>query len=183
VTPKSKSAPAAWAAFTGPAGAQAVALPGAFAVLALMLLVYDHLQDRIPPLVFWLCVLLIACVFAWLVGTARRQSQRLVVEQERAIRDGVTGLPNREALLDDLPRLSGPERRHSLIVVELEGLQTYCDAGSSPNWPAGSSMPSGRSAAPCTGSTVSASPSSSLPRATSTASSSSRGRVPPRGKG
>lgn len=128
MTPKSKSARAAWAAFTGPGGSRAVALPGTFAVLALMLLVYDHLQDRIPPLVFWLCVVLIACVFAWLVETARRQSRRLTVEQERAIRDRVTGLPNREALLDDLPRLPGPDRRHNLIVVELEGLQTYCDA-------------------------------------------------------
>jgi HD-GYP domain-containing protein (c-di-GMP phosphodiesterase class II) len=129
VTPKSNSARAAWAAFTGPAGAQAVALPGTFAVLALLLLVYDHLQDRIPPLVFWLCVLLIASVFAWLVETARRQSQRLFVEHERATRDRVTGLPSREALLADLRRPSSdPANRQSLTVIELEGLQTYFDA-------------------------------------------------------
>ncbi len=129
VAQKSKSARAAWAAFTGPEGSRAVALPGAFAVLALILLVYDHLQQRIPPLVFWLCVVLIACVFVWLVETARRQNKVLVVEQERATRDRVTGLPNREELLVDLRRsVSSPGGRQTLIVVELEGLQTYYDA-------------------------------------------------------
>lgn len=129
MTPNSKSARAAWAAFTGPEGSRAAALPGAFAVVALVLLVYDHLQQRIPPLVFWLCVLLIACVFVWLVETARRQSRVLVVEQERATRDQVTGLPNREELLADLRRSpQSAERRMTLIVVELEGLQTYYDA-------------------------------------------------------
>jgi HD-GYP domain-containing protein (c-di-GMP phosphodiesterase class II) len=128
VAQKTKSARAAWAAFTGPEGSRAVALPGAFAVLALVLLVYDHLQQRIPPLVFWLCVLLIACVFVWLVETARRQNKVLVVEQERATRDPVTGLPNREELLVDLGRPETSDRRQTLIVVELEGLQTYYDA-------------------------------------------------------
>jgi HD-GYP domain-containing protein (c-di-GMP phosphodiesterase class II) len=128
VTPNSKSARAAWAAFTGPEGSRAAALPGAFAVIGLALLVYDHLQQRIPPLVFWLCVLLIACVFVWLVETARRQNKVLVVEQERATRDRVTGLPNREELLVDLRRPTSSPRRQTLIVVELEGLQTYYDA-------------------------------------------------------
>jgi HD-GYP domain-containing protein (c-di-GMP phosphodiesterase class II) len=128
VTPNSKSARAAWAAFTGPEGSRAAALPGAFAVIALALLVYDHLQQRIPPLVFWLCVLLIACVFVWLVETARRQNKVLVVEQERATRDRVTGLPNREELLVDLRRPTSSPGRQTLIVVELEGLQTYYDA-------------------------------------------------------
>jgi HD-GYP domain-containing protein (c-di-GMP phosphodiesterase class II) len=128
VTPNSKSARAAWAAFTGPEGSRAAALPGAFSVIALALLVYDHLQQRIPPLVFWLCVLLIACVFVWLVETARRQNKVLVVEQERATRDRVTGLPNREELLVDLRRPTSSPGRQTLIVVELEGLQTYYDA-------------------------------------------------------
>jgi HD-GYP domain-containing protein (c-di-GMP phosphodiesterase class II) len=128
VAQKTKSARAAWAAFTGPEGSRAVALPGAFAVLALVLLVYDHLQQRIPPLVFWLCVVLIACVFVWLVETARRQNKVLVVEQERATRDRVTGLPNREELLVDLRRSASNPGRQTLIVVELEGLQTYYDA-------------------------------------------------------
>jgi HD-GYP domain-containing protein (c-di-GMP phosphodiesterase class II) len=94
-----------------------------------VLLVYDHLQDRIPPLVFWLCVLLIASVFVWLVETARRQNRELSVEHERATRDRTTGLPNREELLADLRQpAAGPDRRQTLIVVELEGLQTYYDA-------------------------------------------------------
>jgi two-component system, cell cycle response regulator len=129
VASRSRSARAAWAAFTGPAGSRAVAWPGTFALLALGLLIYDHLRDRIPPLVFWLCVLLIASVFAWLVEAARRQGRKLVIEHERATRDRATGLPNRDELLADLRHLSsGSNRRQNLIIVELEGLQTYYDA-------------------------------------------------------
>lgn len=129
MNPRSKSAQSAWAAFTGPAGSRAVAWPALFALMALALLVFDHLQDRIPPLVFWLCVLLVASVFAWLVETGRRQSQKLFLEQERSTHDRVTGLPNRDALLADLRQLPpGTDRRRSLILVELEELQTYFDA-------------------------------------------------------
>jgi two-component system, cell cycle response regulator len=129
VSSRYRSARDFWVAFTGPAGSRAAFWPGAFALIALVLLVYDHLQDRIPPLVFWLCVGLIACVFAWLVETARRQSHDLAVEQERATRDHITGLPTREALCIELRSVfADPKDRHVLIVFELEDLQTYFDA-------------------------------------------------------
>ena len=51
---------------------------------------------------FWLCVGLIACVFVWLVETARRKDRDLSVEQQLASVDQVTGLANRAALLRDL---------------------------------------------------------------------------------
>jgi GGDEF domain-containing protein len=118
-----------WSAFVGPSGWRAVAWPSAFAVVAVGLLVYDHLQQRITQLVFWLCVGLIACVFAWLVETTRRQSRSLAVEQRRALRDAVTGLPNRATLFADLAAaIAAPGRRRMLVVFELEGLQASYDA-------------------------------------------------------
>jgi HD-GYP domain-containing protein (c-di-GMP phosphodiesterase class II) len=101
-----------------------------FAVVAIALLVYDHLQQRITQLVFWLCVGLIACVFAWLVETTRRQSRRLAAEHRRAMRDAVTGLPNRATLLADLISTiaAAPRQRRMLVVFELEGLQASYDA-------------------------------------------------------
>lgn len=93
------------------------------------MLVFDHLQQRITQLVFWLCVALIACVFAWLVETTRRQSRSLAAEHRRALRDAVTGLPNRATLLADLgAAITTPYRRRMLVVFELEGLQASYDA-------------------------------------------------------
>jgi two-component system cell cycle response regulator len=118
-----------WTALVGPSGWRAVAWPSVFAVAAIGLLVFDHLQQRITQLVFWLCVALIACVFAWLVETTRRQSRSLAAEHRRALRDAVTGLPNRATLLADLgDAIATPQRRRMLVVFELEGLQASYDA-------------------------------------------------------
>jgi HD-GYP domain-containing protein (c-di-GMP phosphodiesterase class II) len=118
----------AWSAFAGPQGWRAIAWPATFAVAALVLLVYDHLQARITHLVFWLCVVLIGCVFAWLVEKTRRQSRDLAVEHERATRDSQTGLPNRVALLDDLSHfLSRADSPQTFVMFELDGLQAHYD--------------------------------------------------------
>ncbi len=112
----------------GPGGWRAVAWPAVFAAAALALLIYDHLQQRITHLVFWLCVGLIGCVFAWLVETARRQSMTLAGERRRKLRDPVTGLPTRAALQADLSwTISAQRERRTLVVLELEGLQAYYD--------------------------------------------------------
>ncbi len=118
----------AWYAFVGPDGWRTVAWPATFSAAALGLLIFDHLQDRIPQLVFWLCVGLIACVFVWLVETARRKDRELTVEQKLASVDQVTGLPNRAALLRDLDAaLAARQAPWALIVLELDGLQSYYD--------------------------------------------------------
>jgi two-component system cell cycle response regulator len=118
----------AWAAFAGPAGWRAIGWPAGFAALALVLLVFDHVQDRIDHVVFWLCVGLIACVFAWLVEAARRNYRDLTAEQRRAMTDRVTGLSNGGALLGDLAALGAtPRERRLLIVIELDGLRSYYD--------------------------------------------------------
>ena len=120
----------AWASLVGPSGWRAVAWPTVFAVVAIALLVYDHLQQRITQLVFWLCVALIVCVFAWLVETTRRQSRSLAAQHREALRDAVTGLPNRATLLADISVaiVESPRRRRMLVVFELEGLQASYDA-------------------------------------------------------
>jgi two-component system, cell cycle response regulator len=98
-------------------------------VLALALLVFDHLQDRINHVVFWLCVGLIACVFVWLVETARRNYLDLARAKARASHDPITGLPNRSTLLADLHWLADqPRERRLLVLIELDGLQTFYDS-------------------------------------------------------
>ena len=118
----------AWYAFVGPDGWRTVARPAMFAAAALGLLIFDHLQDRIPHLVFWLCVGLIGCVFVWLVETARRKSRDLSTEQRLATVDRLTGLANQSALLFELERAVEIRRERSrLIVVELVGLHSFYD--------------------------------------------------------
>ncbi len=121
------SARRGFAAFAGPAGWRAVAWPAVFAGLSLALLVFDHLQERIGPLLFWLCVVLIACVFAWLVETARRKSAALAAERRRAARDAATGLRVRAGLDADLSAAVAERSPRRLIVLGLPGLQPYCD--------------------------------------------------------
>ncbi|MBA3865885.1 MAG: diguanylate cyclase [Solirubrobacterales bacterium] len=124
----SKRARGVWTALVGPGGWRAVAWPAAFAMAALLLLIFDHLQQRITQLVFWLCVGLIACVFAWLVETARRQTMALASERRLKLLDVVTGLPTRTALQGDLAwTVSAQRERRTLVVLELEGLQAYYD--------------------------------------------------------
>jgi HD-GYP domain-containing protein (c-di-GMP phosphodiesterase class II) len=128
VTSTNLSVRRAWGAFTGDAGWRAVAWPGLFALFALALLVFDHLQNRIGHLVFWLCVALIAAVFGWLVETARRQSGRLAQEHKRALQDAVTGLPNKAALYLDLRSvMAGSQEAQTMVVFELDGLQAMYD--------------------------------------------------------
>lgn len=117
-----------WSAFIGPEGWRSILWPGVFAVAALALLVFDHVQERIGPLVFWLCVGLIGAVFVWLIEMARRQSHDLALEHRRALQDPVTGLPNRAALMADLKAiLAKPGRRDTLVLFELDGLQGLYD--------------------------------------------------------
>lgn len=47
--------------------------PTVFAVVAIALLVYDHLNQRVPALVFWLTLGLIVAVFVRTIDTLLRQ--------------------------------------------------------------------------------------------------------------
>jgi two-component system, cell cycle response regulator len=117
----------AWVTFAGPRGWRSVAGPAGFALLALVLLVFDHLQQQIDEIVFWLTVGLIACVFVWLVETARKKSGALEREHRKAMSDQATGLSNRVTLQRDIAAGLATAERRVLVLLELEGLQAYYD--------------------------------------------------------
>jgi GGDEF domain-containing protein len=97
-------------------------------VVAIVLLVYDHLNQRVPALVFWLTLGLIAAIFARTIDTLLKQSTVLEWHEESARNDQITGLENREKLEADIEFRIGIEAGdHVLVLFELEGLQAYID--------------------------------------------------------
>jgi GGDEF domain-containing protein len=98
-----------------------------FAVVAVALLVYDHLSQRVSELVFWLTLALIVAVFWRMIETLRRQSGALRRHERGALADPVTGLRNRRKLELDLAETVASGERHVVVLVELDGLQAYSD--------------------------------------------------------
>ena len=118
----------AWFDLTGPRGWRTAAGPAAFAVVSIALLVYDHLQQKVPHIVFWLALVLIGAVFVWMLQTSRKQSGALAEHNRNTLNDRVTGLSNRLGLKTDIEAavLDPPDRR-VLLIFDLDGLQTYND--------------------------------------------------------
>jgi diguanylate cyclase (GGDEF)-like protein len=118
----------AWDALAGPGGWRSVAGPAGFAAASLALLVYDHLQQKVPQIVFWLALLLIVTVFVWMIETSHRQYGALEAHQRNSRNDGVTGLHNRLQLESDIGEaLTVDGDRRVLILLDVDGLQTYND--------------------------------------------------------
>ncbi len=102
--------------------------PTLFAVVAIALLVYDHLNQRVPALVFWLTLGLIVAIFARTIDTLLKQSTVLEWHEESARSDQITGLENREKLKADIEfGIEIEAGNHVLVLFELEGLQAYND--------------------------------------------------------
>ncbi len=101
--------------------------PAVFAVVAIALLVYDHLNRRVTELVFWLTLALIVAVFWRMIETLRRQSGALRRHERGALSDPLTGLENRRKLELDLAATAATGERHVLVLVELDGLQAHSD--------------------------------------------------------
>lgn len=102
--------------------------PAVFAVLAIALLVYDHMQERVSDLLFWLTLGLIVCVFVRMLETIRRQSEVLRRERKRKLSNQVTGLQTRRKLKADIrAALENPGEWRVLVLLELDGLQSYND--------------------------------------------------------
>lgn len=117
-----------WDAIVGPSGWRSVIGPLVFAVLGIGLLIYNHLNQRVTDVVFWLTLGLIVTVFVRMLETNRRQSQALEEQAHEALNDRVTGLPNRRQLEADIEAMTArPGERRMLVLLELEGLQTYGD--------------------------------------------------------
>jgi HD-GYP domain-containing protein (c-di-GMP phosphodiesterase class II) len=117
----------AWLDFAGPRGWRAVAGPAAFAVVAIGLLLYDHLQQKVPPGIFWLALALIVAVVAWMLQTSRKQHGALEEHTRNALTDRVTGLGNRERLVADVHTASAAGERRVMVHFDLDGLQSYSD--------------------------------------------------------
>ena len=112
----------------GPRGWRSVAGPAAFAVVSIALLVYDHLQQKVPHIIFWLALVLIGTVFVWMLQTSRRQSGALEELDRNSLNDRVTGLSNRLGLRTDIEAaVLDPADRRVLLIFDLDGLQTYND--------------------------------------------------------
>jgi diguanylate cyclase (GGDEF)-like protein len=102
--------------------------PTVFAVVAVALLVYDHLNQRVPALVFWLTLGLIVAVFARTLDTLLKQSTELEWHEESARSDQITGLENRERLEEDVTAvIQAGTGSHVLVLFELDGLRAYND--------------------------------------------------------
>lgn len=102
--------------------------PMAFAVVGVGLLVYDHVNQRVPALVFWLTLGLIVAVFVRMVETNRRQSRVLAQQRREALNDRITGLRNRGSLEADIhAAAAAPGEGWALVLVELEGLEAHND--------------------------------------------------------
>jgi two-component system cell cycle response regulator len=100
-----------------------------FALVAIALLVYDHLHQQVTDLVFWLTLGLIVSVFVRMIDTVRKQSGKLEEHSREALRDPLTGLRSCQMLHSDIEEvLAAPERHRVLVLFELDGLQAYGDA-------------------------------------------------------
>jgi len=118
----------AWQAILGPSGWRSVVVPIGFALLAIALLVYDHLNQRVPALVFWLTLGLIATVFLRMLETNRRQSRALAEQRRDAVNDRVTGLRNRASLEADISAAAAARGGDwVLLLLEVEGLEAHND--------------------------------------------------------
>ena len=97
-------------------------------MVAIALLIYDHLSQRVPALVFWLTLGLIVAVFVRTIDTLRKQSTVLKRHEESARNDQIPGLENRDKLEADIASATvDPSDGHVLVLFELDGLQAYND--------------------------------------------------------
>lgn len=117
----------AWSAVVGPSGWRSVVGPIAFVTVAIALLVYDHMNERVTDLLFWLTLGLIATVFLRVIETNRHQSRALEEQRQAALSDSVTGLPHRPSLEADIDAAQADGEASVLVLVELDGLQEYND--------------------------------------------------------
>ena len=118
----------AWLDLSGNADWRSALGPGAFALVAIGLLVADHLQKRVPAGIFWLTLALIVAVASWMFQTSRRQLGALEEHTRNAKTDPITGLGNRQRLESDIQAaISSAGHKQVLLLFDLDGLQAYAD--------------------------------------------------------
>jgi HD-GYP domain-containing protein (c-di-GMP phosphodiesterase class II) len=112
----------------GPRGWRSLAGPLIFVAVAISLLVYDHLNHRMPAVVFWLTLGLIVTIFGRMLETNRRQRLALEQRDREVFHDRATGLPNRFTLEADIrATVAASGEARVLVLLEVDELQTYSD--------------------------------------------------------
>jgi HD-GYP domain-containing protein (c-di-GMP phosphodiesterase class II) len=112
----------------GPSGWRSLIGPLLFVVGGSALLVYDHVNQRVTDVVFWLTLGLIVTVFGRMLETNRRQRLELEELDHEAFNDRVTGLANRRTLKIDIEAIAAaPGSTRVLVLLELDGIQAYGD--------------------------------------------------------
>ncbi len=115
----------AWERIVEFEGEWSVSGPAVFAVIAIALLIYNHVLENVTDLAFWLGLALVAAVFTWMLQNHRRQSKSL---EGYGWRDAVTSLPNRMKLqVDVADGLASSSDQRTLVLLELDGLVGYRD--------------------------------------------------------
>jgi two-component system cell cycle response regulator len=112
----------------GPSGWRSLIGPLFFVAGGTALLVYNHINERVTDVVFWLSLGLIVTVSARMLETNRKQRLELEELSHDAFSDRVTGLPNRRALAADIEAaVASSSATRVLVVLEVDDLQAYGD--------------------------------------------------------
>jgi two-component system cell cycle response regulator len=123
---------AAWQPWSAPSraqmlGRQTFAFPTAFALLALGLLVYGQFA-RLTDVAALLATAALLVAIARAGWTFREHVALLRRTKQEALTDGLTGLPNRRRLMEDLERaVAHAQRATTFAFFDLDGFKTYND--------------------------------------------------------
>jgi two-component system, cell cycle response regulator len=110
-------------------GWSTIVLPIAFAIVALVVLVYDHFH-KVNLLALVLATACLAAVLARLVLTFAQNLRILAASRQEATTDALTGLSNRRLLARDLGRAGhrvAAGERQLLAIFDLNGFKQYND--------------------------------------------------------
>jgi len=108
-------------------GKRLVALPTAFALVAIGIVTYDHFTrvTNVSLLLASGALLVVILRLRLTVGEHRGMLER---SQRDALTDSLTGLGNRRRLMDDLNEAVDYGEARTLVVFDLDGFKTYNDA-------------------------------------------------------
>ncbi|MDP8943853.1 MAG: diguanylate cyclase [Actinomycetota bacterium] len=111
-------------------GWRVLAIPSAFAVVALAILLYDHLET-VSHLPVGLAALTLLAVIARMAMTFRDNLRMLGRSRDEALTDALTAMGNRRRLMMDLENLYALDDwrvPRTLVIFDLDGFKRYNDA-------------------------------------------------------
>jgi two-component system cell cycle response regulator len=108
-------------------GRRLVAVPTAFALLAIAIVTYDHFA-RVTNSSLVLASAALLLVLMRLRLTLREHRRMLEKSRRDALMDALTGLGNRRQLMDDLAAALEDPEPTTLVIFDLDGFKTYNDS-------------------------------------------------------